>query len=92
MPVTGLEVKAAVSATATIIETLKAIGPFVHHGVNATQRLLGVPGAVLAKTDLNLEAILDILESEAGQKIPQAERQELVEYWLKFVACVSFLL
>ena len=85
MPATGLEAKAAVSATVMLIETIKAIGPIVYHHFSASQRVIGLPGAVLTKTDLNLEAILDILESEAGQKISPAERRDLVKHWHKCV-------
>ena len=85
MPATGFEAKAAVTASVMLVETFKAIGPFIHHHFSATQRAIGLPGAALAKTDLNIEVILDILESEAGQKIPLAEREHLVEGWGKYV-------
>ena len=85
MPVTGLEAKVASSASVMVIESVKAIGPFVYHYFSATQRVCRVPGAVLTKTDFNIEAALDILESEAGQKIPPSEREVLVETWQECV-------
>lgn len=86
MPATGLEVKAAATAGVVLVETFKAIGPFVYHHFSATQRAIGLPGAALTKTDFNIEAILDILESKAGQKIPAAEREHLIETWKMYVA------
>ena len=89
MPATGLEVKAAATAGVMLAEAFKAIGPFIYHHFSATQRVIGLPGAALTKTDFNIEVILDILESEAGQKIPSAEREYLVESWNKYVASSS---
>lgn len=84
----------SVSAGVMLIETVKAIGPFVHHHFSASQRVVGVPGAVLTKTDLNIEEVLAILESEAGQKIPQDKLQAFVKHWHECVldSCCTCLL
>ena len=78
--------KAAATAGAMLVESFKAMGPFAYHHFKATQRAIGLPGPALTKTDFNVEAILDILESKAGQKIPSVEREHLIECWNTYVA------